>query len=103
MLTVVGARQRGPGGAVGDRSDGAVGRVAWHCGTTLPGDAVLLTTSTRTTTEVRTGREPLEVSSKAESVEQLAEDLWSALTPDLRVAAIAFELENVRDTVVTRG
>ena len=85
-----------------DRSDGAVDRVAWNCEITVAGDAVLLTTYNGTTTEVRTTREPLDVSSKAGSVEQLADDIWSALAPDLRVGAIAFELENVGGTVTMR-
>lgn len=86
-----------------DRSDGAVDRVAWNCDIPFPGDAVLLTTYNGTTNEVRTAREPLDVSSSAESVEQLADDLWGALAPDLRVGAVAFELENVSGTVTVRG
>ena len=85
-----------------DRSDGAADRVAWNCEITSPGDAVLLTTYNGTTTEVRTAREPLDVSSRTESVEQLVDDLWGALDPDLRVGAIAFELENVSGTATVR-
>lgn len=86
-----------------ERSDRAADRVAWDCEITRPGDAVLLTTYNGTTTEVRTAREPADVRTTAASVEQLADDLWNGLDPDLRVGAVAFELEDVGSTATLRG
>lgn len=85
-----------------NRSNGAVDRVAWNCEFTSPSDAVLLTTYNGTTTEVRAAREPLDVSVGADSVEQLVDDLWGALAPDLRVGALAFELASASGTAILR-
>ncbi|WEV23764.1 hypothetical protein OYE22_00155 [Streptomyces sp. 71268] len=65
-----------------------------------PGDAVLMTTYRSDGHTVATGEPFLEVRTTAADRGQLLEELWGALTPELRVAAAVFEPGRLADATI---
>ncbi len=74
----------------GRPSNGA-DRVAWAAGELAAGEGILMTTYDGTATRVSTARAPLDVTTAAATPKELLGELWAALDPELRVAALAFD------------
>ena len=84
----------GPSGApvfgyVRRRPDGGMDRVAWAVADLAEGEAVLLSTYDGTVETVQASRCPMEATTGVDSAAELVDELWAALSPDLRVGAVA--------------
>jgi hypothetical protein len=69
----------------------AVARVAWTASGLAAGEGVLMTTDDSTANHVSAARTPVDVTIAAETADELLGELWAALDPELRVAAVAFD------------
>jgi IMP cyclohydrolase len=65
-----------------------------------PGDAVLMTTYRSDGRSVSTGEPFLEARTEAADQDELLEELWGALTPELRVAVAVFEPGRLADAAI---
>ena len=74
--------------STGDRT--ATNRLTLHVSDLAPGEAVLMTTYQSDGQEIATGSPFLEVRTPAGTPRDLLEELWSALRPELRIAAAVF-------------
>jgi len=72
-----------------NRGDGASEHGLLSIPALPPGSGVLLTTYDGTREDPRSSATPLDVTVTADSGEQLLEQVWDRLDPDLRVAAVA--------------
>jgi IMP cyclohydrolase len=89
-----GAARRSRGGrAAADVLTLAVGDLA-------PGDAVLMTTYRSDGDHVATGEPFVEARTDAADRDELLEELWCALAPEFRVAAVVFEPGRLDDAVI---
>ena len=59
-----------------------------------PGTGVLMTTYDGSTSEVRTTAAPVDVAAPAATLEALLDQVWEALDPALRVAALAVDADS---------
>jgi IMP cyclohydrolase len=81
------------------RAAGDVDRVIWAPGRLAAGDGTLMSTYDGSAANVRTARVPEDVSTAAASLDELLTEVWSALDPDLRVAALALSPDDFADTL----
>ena len=65
-----------------------------------PGDAVLMTTYRSDGHSVATGEPFLEARTEAADQDELLEELWGALTSELRVAVAVFEPGRLADAAI---
>jgi IMP cyclohydrolase len=76
-------------GYVRRRPDGGMDRVTWSVADLAEGGAVLLSTYDGTVEGVRPSRCPVETATGSGTAAELLDELWAALSPDLRVGAVA--------------
>jgi IMP cyclohydrolase len=81
------------------RAEGDADRVIWAPGEIAPGDGTLMSTYDGSAERVRTARLPEDVHTGAGSVSELLAEVWAALDPDLRVAALALDPEDFTGTL----
>lgn len=74
--------------STGDRS--ATNRLTLHVSALAPGEGVLMTTYHSDGQEIATGAPFLEIRTTAETRGDLLDELWAALSPQLRIAAAFF-------------
>jgi IMP cyclohydrolase len=92
--------------STGDRT--ATNRLTLQVSDLAPGEGVLMTTYSSDAREIATGVPFMEIRTSAETRSDLLDELWSALPPQLRIAAAVFtpgDLTNsaIRQTSRTRG
>ena len=89
-------------GYVRRRTDGGMDRVAWAVSELAVGGAVVLSTYDGTVEDVRTSRCPVEAATGATGAADLLDELWAALSPELRVGAVAVRPGGPGQLVVNR-
>jgi IMP cyclohydrolase len=86
-----------------ERPDGSADRVVCTSDLSAPGAAVLMTTYCGTITDVVTTMCPTSVTVGANSVGEVLTEMWEALDPDLRVAALSLNPGDVAGSLQLRG
>jgi IMP cyclohydrolase len=81
------------------RAGGDADRVIWAPGELAPGDGTVMSTYDGSAASVRTARLPQDVRTGAGSVDELLAEVWFALDPDLRVAAMAVDPDDFAGTL----
>lgn len=77
------------------RPDGSADRVVWASDLAGPRAAVLMTTYRGTAVDVLTSDCPTDVTVNGATVDEVLTMIWEALDPDLRVAALGFNLHDM--------
>jgi IMP cyclohydrolase len=73
------------------RPSSGADRVAWAASELAAGEGILMSTYDGTASRVSTARAPLDITTAAATPNELLGELWAALDPELRVAALAFD------------
>lgn len=84
------------------RGDGGADRVTWALDEVAPRTGVLMTTYAGTVTDVVPSWAPVEVTVVADDANALLDEVWDALAPQLRVAALTVAPDNVIESIKLR-
>jgi hypothetical protein len=84
-----------------DRGDGATDRITWSTSTIAAGSGALMTTYDGNAEEIRTTTAPRDVITTSPTARDLANEVWTALDPALRIAAFTLEVARFDSALIS--
>jgi IMP cyclohydrolase len=102
VATIAGTTEFLIGYALRAGRDGGTDRVVWSIDDLPPGRGVLMSTYDGTPERVHNARVPINLETDSETAAELLDEVFSALAPDLRVAAFALDPDRAGAGIETR-